>query len=567
MEGSWNGLALQRSRLDTSAPSVLATLDVLRLRCPLVGRCNVADHGVVYTRVSSPGQATADAASLDAQEQIARGIAAQDGREVGEHYQDAGKSATQDDLDNRPAMRRLLADAAAGRFKHLYCYHEDRLARNVEVAAIIAAQLRRAGVTIHTQRGPVDLDRFGGRLLYYVNGLLAEEEARRIRERCDNGRRTYAKRGEIVYWQEPFGYRWIPGDLRKGIPNRLEAVPEELKTLRLMYDLATKRGITIRKITTTLNERHVPTRGGGKWYPGDVADMMKDPRYMGRWRVWAEDGEEWFAREDLIPELAVSERQWQQAQKARAHHRTKTRRPMKHHFLLNGYLVCATCGAPMTGHVLYENADGTPALRYYVCSKKKANEDKPCRARYVPAECLEAEAMALLTELAEHPHMARIYADATRQKALPGMVENRERLERAIAACDREVETLLGKLAKEVITDDDFRLARRRLDADRAAWQERLSEIEPLIADAELSARAAEAVADTLSGVSVEDLDLQQRRWLLAQIDFVMTLACDDWRAKSQERRYDVTSRWAGQALLGESATRDYVGSSKARWM
>jgi len=35
-EGSRNGLALQRSPLDTSAPSVLATRDVLRLRCPLV---------------------------------------------------------------------------------------------------------------------------------------------------------------------------------------------------------------------------------------------------------------------------------------------------------------------------------------------------------------------------------------------------------------------------------------------------------------------------------------------------------------------------------------------------
>jgi DNA invertase Pin-like site-specific DNA recombinase len=524
----------------------------------------VREYAAMYTRVSSPGQATRDAASLDAQEQIARGLADQDGREVSEHYQDAGKSATKDDLDNRPAMRRLLADAAAGRFKHLYCYHEDRLARNVEVAAVIAANLRRAGVTIHTQRGPVDLDRFGGKLLYYVNGLLAEEEARRIRERCDNGRRTYAKRGDFVYWQEPFGYKWISGDLRKGIPNRLEAIPEELETLRLIYDLATKKGLTIRKITTTLDERHIPTRGGGKWYPGDVADVMRDPRYMGRWRVWAEDGEEWFARQDLIPEVAISEKHWQQAQKARAHHRTRTRRPMKHHFLLNGHLICATCGAPMAGQVIHENPDGTPALRYYVCSKKKANEGKSCRARYVPAECLEAEAMALLVELAEDPHMARTYAYATRQKALPGVVEEKERLERAIAGCDREVETLLGKLAKEVVTDEDFRLARRRLDADRAAWQERLAEIAPLIADAELSARAVEAVADTLSGVNVEHLDLQQLRWLLAQLDFVMTLACDDWRAKSACRKYAVEIKWAGQALLGESATRDYVGSPNA---
>jgi len=187
--------------------------------------------------------------------------------------------------------------------------------------------------------------------------------------------------------------------------------------------------------------------------------------------------------------------------------------------------------------------------------------DKPCRGRYVPAEPLEAEALALLTELAEHPDMARSYADATRQKALPGLIEEKGRLQRAVATCDREVETLLGKLAREIISDEDFQLQRGRLASDKEAWQERLAEIEPLIADAELSARAAEAVADTLAGVNVEDLDLQRRRWLLTQLDFTMTLACDDWRAKPKERRYEVTSRWAGQELLGEQVTADIVSS------
>jgi hypothetical protein len=49
---------------------------------------------------------------------------------------------------------------------------------------------------------------------------------------------------------------------------------------------------------------------------------------------------------------------------------------------------------------------------------------------------------------------------------------------------------------------------------------------------AELSGRTADAVADVLAGVTLADLDLQQRRWLLVQIDCTMTLACEDWRAK-----------------------------------
>jgi len=520
----------------------------------------VTEHAAVYTRVSSPGQATADAASLEAQQQIARSICKAQGWEVVEHYQDAGKSATKDNLTNRPAMQKLLADAAAGKFSHLAVYHEDRLARNADVSGEIAVKLRRAKVTLHTERGPVDLEAFGGKVLYLITGLLAEEEARRIRERCDNGRRTYAKRGEIVYWQEPFGYRWIPGDLRKGIPNRLEVIPEELGTVRLVYDLATKKGLTIRKIAATLNERHI-TKRGARWSPSNVANMLKDVRYTGRWRVWAEDGAEWFARHDLIPEPAVSETQWQQAQKARAHHRTKTRRSMKNAHLLNSHLVCAECGSLMVGHQLSH----APMLRYYVCSKKKANESKPCRARYVPAECLEAEAMELLTELAESPHMAQAYADATRQKALPGLVEEKKRLERALDGLNAKLDRYIRLRADEEITAGELADHRQEIEADRAAWQDRLAEIAPLITDAELAVRAAEAVADTLSGVHVEELDLQQRRWLLTQIDFTMTLACEHWDAKPHERRYDVTSRWAGHALLGDAVGRDYVLSPNAR--
>ena len=57
---------------------------------------------------------------------------------------------------------------------------------------------------------------------------------------------------------------------------------------------------------------------------------------------------------------------------------------------------------------------------------------------------------------------------------------------------------------------------------------------------------------------------LRERRWLLTQTDLTMTLACRDWPAQSSERRYEVPARWAGQALLGESATRDYGPSSNA---
>ncbi|HUU55605.1 MAG TPA: recombinase family protein [Armatimonadota bacterium] len=510
----------------------------------------------IYTRVSSPGQATADAASLEAQEHTARTICEREGWEVVEHYQDAGRSATRDSLDNRPAMQRLLKDATAGRFGHLVVYHQDRLARNADVSAEIAVKLRRAKVSIQTERGPVDLEEFGGKLLYFVTGLLAEEEARRIRERCDNGRRTYAERGNFVYWQQPFGYRWIPGDLRKGKPNRLEPVASELATVRVLFETAARRGLSIRGLVAELNRRALTTRPGGQWCPGDVADMLKDPRYMGRWRVWTEAGQDWFCREDLIPEPAVTERQWRAAQKARAHHRQRTRRPMRHAHLLNGFLFCVECGSPMVGHQISD----TPCVRYYVCSKKKANVDKPCRGRYVAAEPLEAEAWGLVEELAAHPEAVQRYADQTRALRLPELREEAERIARAVADAEARLGRLVLGYETGDLTGDEVARRRPQIAADVEAWQERLAEIEPMVADAELAGRAIDTVTDTLAGLGerVCDLGLEERRSLLGQLDFRVELACENWGQKSTERTYDVLIRWAGSDL----ATRDIVPAS-----
>ncbi len=533
-------------------------------------------NAAIYTRVSTPGQAKEEAVSLDEQERVCLTLCQREGWEVVEHYQDAGLSATSDTLDNRPALQRLLRDAAAGRFSRLVVYHTDRLARNTEAASLIASVLKVSKVLVASpSQGTLDLSDLQSKLIYLIGGWSAEAEAQRIRERCDAGRRGYARRGDFPVWQEPFGYKWQAGDLKRGIPNRLLPIPEQLATVREVFALTaeggmiggkeTRRGLSVREVTAEMNRRALLTRGGKRWYPADIQKMLADPRYMGRWIVWAEgegaDRVEYPARPDLIPEQAVSEATWRRAQKVRAHHKFKTRRPMKHAHLLNGLLYCTECGSAMIGHQIHD----APVLRYYVCSKKQANEGKPCRARYVPAEPLEAEAWALVEELAAHPETARAYAEATRQERLPGLREEAARIERAIRSAQGEVDGLLRALARDEITGADVARLRPSLEADIAAWRERLSEVERQTTDAEMAERAVEEIAGLLGGLPkrLSDLDLRERRWLLAQLDFRMDLGCEDWRAKSWERRYHVLSRWAGADLLTAKPTRATAGLSK----
>ncbi len=528
----------------------------------------------IYTRVSSPGQATADAASLGEQERIARAICEREGWEVAEHYEDSGLSATSDTLDNRPALRRMLADARLGRFSYVVCYAQDRLARNMFAWNMIGAELKGAGVQVHTKDGRVDFGDDMDLLVSQLYAWKAKREADDIRARCDNGRRGYAERGDFPVWMEPFGYRWVEGELRRGVPNRLEPVPDELATVRLAFELADKQGLTVRKVTAELNRRGLHPRGGGRWYPAHIGKMLADPRYKGVWRVWREGEKEYFARADLVPELAATPERWARVQAVRAHHRNQTKRDLKHAFLLNGVLHCGSCGLPMVGR-LVTDGNGLSPLRYYQCTARKTtnkgqgNEGTVCRGKYVPAEPLEAEVEALLEELGENPDACRAYAEKTREDVLPSLREERERLDGRLVGLVRKLDRYIRLRADEEITEEELARHRKIIDADRDAWEQRLAEIEPRIEGAELSAHAATAVAAQVGQAEVPfaDMDIQAKRWFLRQLDFRMVLNSPDWTVRGPKRQYEVTIRWAGQALLGESTTSSYVGSSKARAM
>ncbi len=518
-------------------------------------------RAAIYTRVSSPGQATADAASLPDQERAALALCQERGWEVVEHYQDAGRSATNDDLENRPAMQRLLLDAAAGRFEAVACYHVDRLNRNMEAGGTIASVLKNSRVVVVTPQGTINFGNRTDKLLYYVNSYSAEDEAERIRTRCDDKKRFYAEQGHLVDYQEPLGYHWQAGDLRRGKPNRLLPDEEELATVRTVFHLAAEQGFTVRQITAWLNEHHRKARRGGQWCASMVLHLLRDERYCGRWPAWRNNvnkkardkhpdraPEVYYARPEFCPPPAVSPEEWERAQVTLSHHKRRTRRPMKHAFLLNGYLYCAHCGAPMVGRMI--GRSGEDVGRYYSCSEKKANQEQPCRGRTVTAQPLEEAAWALVEELAEHPEAAEAYARAARDKALPTDREELARLAKKIATADGLLDGFIRMRAAGEITAAELAKHRQDLEADRAAWEERAADLRQQIEDEEAVLHAAQEAAG-MAGEAVAALDLQGRRWWLGRLAFHMTLGCEDWAAPARQRRYQVDIAWAGEVLLG----------------
>jgi site-specific DNA recombinase len=95
----------------------------------------------------------------------------------------------------RPALERLR-DTAAEAIDRLYIENPDRLARDYPYQMVLVDELRRHGVEVVFLNGDLD-ESPGGRLLLQVQGIIAEYERTKIRERCRRGRLFAARSGRV----------------------------------------------------------------------------------------------------------------------------------------------------------------------------------------------------------------------------------------------------------------------------------------------------------------------------------------------------------------------------------
>jgi DNA invertase Pin-like site-specific DNA recombinase len=513
----------------------------------------------MYCRVSSIGQGREDKVSLGAQELFCRDLCLKQKLDLFDLYTES-RSATGEDVEDRPELCRLLADAAAGAFQYLVCYDLTRLHRNMDAGSDIAKVLRKAGVTVLSKDGATDFSQSTSRLVYAVQGWSAEEEeARRIAARTWTAKRTRGQRGEFAFAVSPFGYSWDPKK-KKPLP-----VPEELGTVDTIFELAGGRKLTSAGIADELNGRALCPREKGPWYPSQVRRILGDERYCGTWVTWSPDfrpaekiaGEfpaddpVTLARPELTPEPAISREVWRRARKSIANHRRMTRRPVQQSFLLSGVLFCSHCGAPVIGRNMTE----TPRRLYYACSSYRGRRDRDCPGHYVPAADVDALIWGEVERLCQDPEAMQEALKQTGEADLPALVEEIARIDRAIADCDRANRILLRKLADEIINDEDYLSERNQRDRDMAAWRERREETGARLEDAEGHQYALDRADRIAEGIRQRagDLSLEEQRDLLRQLDVRVEIGCPDaadWKKRSG-RRYQLTLCWLGSAFVG----------------
>lgn len=217
-----------------------------------------------YIRVSTEAQAGPDAFGLEAQRNSITSYAQRMGYGIAAWYEDAGISGS---TMNRPALQRLLADAAAHKFDGVVFAKLDRLSRSLLNTLQILNALVAVKVWIMSVAENFDTSTPSGMMYFQLLGMFAENERRVITERLSSGRLAKARQGGYAGGRAPMGYTATRGGKALIIEDEKANIVREVFALRA-------KGMTMQRISDEFNALGMETHQGKKWHSVQVKRVL-----------------------------------------------------------------------------------------------------------------------------------------------------------------------------------------------------------------------------------------------------------------------------------------------------
>jgi len=206
-----------------------------------------------------------DGVSLDAQEARIRSWARAMDAELLAVYRDEGMSGSR--ADNRPGLQSAI-EAACSNKAALVVYSLSRFCRSTRDTIAISEMLDKAGADLVSLSERIDTTSASGRMIFRMLAVLSEFERDQISERTRAALAHKRTKGEAT-GHAPFGFFEVGPDGRTLIPN-----DEEQRVLGVIERLE-RKGLSQRKIVSSLNSRGLPTKTGGRWTRGSLRSILR----------------------------------------------------------------------------------------------------------------------------------------------------------------------------------------------------------------------------------------------------------------------------------------------------
>lgn len=546
---------------------------------------------VGYVRMSSDKQEK----SPEQQRAEITKLANRGGYRIIRWYEDLGISG--DATEKRMDFQRMVRDAGSSRdFQAILCWDYSRFGRfdSIEAGRWIDP-LRKAGVQLVTAtEGLIDWTTFAGRVM---NALYSEGKNQFLTDLSKNvirGKVRSVMAGHLCGSQAPYGYDRVVVDPATNQRTRLKRGqkvlkpagwyttldlsddPEEIETVRWIFEQFTQKRVSLSSIARELNKRGRTGTEGGEWSPGRIKQILSHPAYCGD-LVWnrlrrgkyycyfqgeirpgtelqqangSSNGrmpqESWVVKKGAIPRIVTRE-VWDRAQ-ARLEERSRTRKqPRTEGHLLSGLVFCGHCGRPMYGATVRKKGktgDGHYQYHKYRCRTRQTTGDHRCGSHEVNEEgLLEFVFRMIRSNLLTPDNMGRLEEAIAKQ--LEVEVERDPAQQKRLAKAISELDAKLKKGTENLLlAERDEMPAMRRLIAEwRDQRQALQSDLDAIATPHHVSAteqkrmiKAALAECDRLSeGLESDDPGIV-REVLATTVDRIELWFAKETTAKRKHR-------------------------------
>lgn len=343
----------------------------------------------VYTRKSVEEGLEMEFNSLDAQRLSAENYIASQRMNgwvcLPERYDDGGFSGGT--LD-RPAMKRLLADAEAGKLDLIVVYKIDRLSRSICDFAELSRKFDAWGVSFVSVTQDINTATSSGRMMLNILVTFAQYEREVIAERIRDKMSASRKRGQWVGGTAPFGYKV---ENKRLVPD--PAAKDWVAWIFELYGRVRQANVVARE----LNDKGVKTRSGHLWTTVAVHNLLRNRTYIGEVLY---QGKIYKGEHDGIIDRAL----WEEVQSIvdEKGRNAKRGRPEERDVPLKGLLRCGHCGGAMTP--TYSRRGGKKYC-YYICTKDTKRDVSCCPVRRIPAGDIENTVVQQVGEIIREPSM------------------------------------------------------------------------------------------------------------------------------------------------------------------
>lgn len=493
----------------------------------------------IYCRVSTEEQGR-EGTSLDSQLEACLSKAHELGCEV---PQELIFRETYSGLQlERPELTKLRELIRNGAIDQLIIYTLDRLSRDPTHGVILTQEFEKHSVKLEAITETVDSSDLG-KLITYIKGYAAKLETEKIRERTMRGARTRASQGKIPIGGtgKLYGYTYMKG---KGDHEGIRYTNEdEAKWVREIYRWLVEEGLTVNAVTLRLRALGVPVPGRGQfWRNSVVHEILRNPAYMGKTYVFTynyaepktklganakpkrkklvrKPVEEWVEIPGATPAI-ISQETFEAAQAKLDQNKRLARRNSKRQYLLSGYIFCRQCGRRYRGkNTKPRRGESVSSVLYYQCpGQERIVAPTPCQNRRWNANHLEKLVWEQIEGLLSKPEtvLAGLKTRENEAKEASSLREELDQVMRRLEALDREQEQLL-EWALKGFPESTVINTNKRINSDRAALQERKTELEARIArvnHAETDIAGVKKFCD-LARQNLGDFTFEQKRLAL----------------------------------------------------